>query len=81
MITVFKIFIRGGMVRNLVLVKRDFRPYTDIPTPNENSEYDYPHSDAHLQFCLILGGCKPHNAALHPTKCDIMMSIHTLANF
>ena len=41
-------------------------------TPNENFEYGYPHSNALLQFCLKLERCKPHYAAHHPTKCDVI---------
>ena len=42
------------------------------PPPNENFEYGCPHSNALLQFRLKLERCKPHNAARHPTKCDVI---------
>ena len=71
------------MVGNLVLrgrasgaVKRDFGTY--IPgytSPNENSEYGYPHSNALLQFELKLERCKPQKATRHPTKCDEMNDV------
>ena len=58
-------------VRNLVLrrratgaVKRDFRTYIRRYTsPNENFEYGYPYSNAHLQFPLKLKRYKPHKSA------------------
>ena len=73
-------YIVGYTVGNLVLrrrasgaVKRDFRTYIRRYTsPNENCEYEYPHSNALLQFELKLERCKPHKAARHPTKCDAM---------
>ena len=51
-------YIVGYMVGNLVLrrhvsgaVKRDFRTYIRLYTsPNDNFEYDYPHSNALLTF-------------------------------
>ena len=69
-ITVFKIFIKGGMsVGNLVLqrlesgaVKRDFRTYIRR----------YTSQNALLQFSLKLKRCKPHKAACHPTKYDVI---------
>ena len=53
-------YIVGYMVGNLDLrrrasgaVKRDFRTYIRRYTsPNENFEYVYPHSNAHLQYRL-----------------------------
>ena len=68
-------------VGNLVLqlrafwaIKPDFRPY--IPpytsTTNENFEYGYPHSNALLQFYLNFECYKPHKAACHQTKCDVI---------
>ena len=73
-------YIVGYTVGNLVLrrrargaVKRDFRTYIRRYTsPNENFEYGYPHSNALLQFELKLDSCKPHKAACHPTKGDII---------
>ena len=46
----------------------------DIP-PNKNFEYGYPHSNALLQFELNLERCKPHKAARHPMKCDIINDV------
>ena len=70
----------GYMVGNLVLrqresgaVKRDFRTYIGRYTsPNENFEYGYLHSNAHLQFHPELELSKPHKAAHHPTRCDVI---------
>ena len=53
-------YIVGYTVGNLVLrrrasgdVKRDFRTYIrQYISPNENVEYGYPHSNAHLRFRL-----------------------------
>ena len=55
------IYIVRYTVGNLVLrrcvsgaVKRDFRTYIRRYTsPNENFEYGYPHSNAHLTFSLL----------------------------
>ena len=87
-ITVFKSFylgryIVGYTVGNLVLrrrasgaVKREFRTYIRRYTsPNGNFEYGYPHSNALLQFRLKLERCKPHNAARHSTKCDVINDV------
>ena len=85
-------------VGNLVLrrlasgdVKRDFRTYIRRYTsPNDNFEYGYPHSNALLQFDLKLERCRPHKAARHPTKGDVIDDIklfatvnagYTVANF
>ena len=76
-------YIVGYMVGNLVLrrrasgaVKRDFRTYIRRYTsPNENFEYGYPHSNALLQFCLKLERCKPHNAARHQMKYDVINDV------
>ena len=73
-------YIVGYTVGNLVLrrrasgaVKRDFRTYIRRYTsPNENFEYGYPHSNALLQFDLKLERCKPHKAARHQTKGDVI---------
>ena len=35
-------------------------------------EYGYPHSNALLQFECKLERCKPHKAARHQTKCDVI---------
>ena len=64
--------IVGYTVGNLVLrrrasraVKRDFRTYIRRYTsPNKNFEYDYPHSNAVLQFCLKL-----------EMKCDVINDV------
>ena len=76
-------YIVGYTVENLVLrrrasgaVKRDFRTYIRRNTsPNENFEYGYPHSNAPLQFELKLERCKPHKAARHPTKCNVINDV------
>ena len=76
-------YIVGYTVGNLVLrrrargaVKRDFRTYIRRYTsPNENFEYVYPHFNALLQFELKLERCKPHKAARHPTKCDVISDV------
>ena len=84
-------YIIGYMVGNLVLrqracgaVKHDFETYIRRYTsPNENFEYGYHHSNAFLQFHLKLECCKRHNAARHPTKCDIINDVKlfpTVAN-
>ena len=73
-------YIVGYTVGNLVLrrrasgaVKRDFRTYIRRYTsPNENFEYGYPHSNALMQFDLKLERCKPHKAARHQTKGDVI---------
>ena len=44
----------------------------DIPPQMKNFEYGYPHSKALLQFELKLERSKPHKAARHPTKCDVI---------
>ena len=57
-------------------VKRDFRTYIRRYTsPNENVEYGYPHSNALLLSRLKLERCKPHKAARHPTKCDVINDV------
>ena len=74
------------MVGNLVsrrrtsgAVKRDFRTYIRRYTsPNENFEYGYPHSNAHLQFRLKSERCKPCNTARHPTKYDVINDVELL---
>ena len=76
-------YIVGYTVGNLVLrgrasgaVKRDFRTYIRRYTsPNENFEYGYPHSNAHLQFCLKFEHCKTRNTARHPTKYDVINDV------
>ena len=40
-----------------------------------NFESGYPHSNALLQFRLKLERCKPHNAAGHPRKCDVINEV------
>ena len=44
-------------------------------TANENFEYGYPHSNAFLQFRLELERWKPHKAARHPTRCDVINDV------
>ena len=76
-------YIVGYTVGHLVLrrrasgaVKRNFR--TNIrryTSPNENFEYGYSHSNALLQFKLKLERCKPHKAARHPSKYDVINDI------
>ena len=61
-------YIVGYTVGNLVLR----RQYT---SPNENFEYGYTHSNALLQFELKLEHCKPHKAARHPTKSDVINDV------
>ena len=76
-------YIVGYTVGNLVLrrrgsgaVKRDFRTYIRRYTsPNENFEYIYPHSNALLQFELKLERCKPHKAARHPSKREVIYDV------
>ena len=75
------------IIGNLVLqprasgaVKRDFRPYIrQYTSPNENFEYGYPHSNALLQYHLKLERWKPHKAAHHPTKFDIINDVKQFA--
>ena len=77
-IPVFKRFISGGISSDIrseieFYVKRDFRMYIRrYASPNTIFEYGYPHSYALLQFHLKLDSCKPHKAARHPTKCDVI---------
>ena len=76
-------YIVGYTVGNLVLLRRasgavkcDFRAYIRRYTsPNQNFEYCYPHSNALLQFRFELEHCKPHKAAHHPTKCDVINDV------
>ena len=44
----------------------------DIPPQIKILNNGYPHSNALLQFELKLERCKPHEAALHPTKGDVI---------
>ena len=56
-----------------VVAKLNFQPYIrQYTSPNENFEYVYPHSNALLQFDLKLERCKPHKAARHQTKGDVI---------
>ena len=83
-ITVFKIFILGGIVGytvgNLVLrrrasgaVKRDLRTYTRRYTsPNEILNMVIPIPMLFLQFYLKFEHGKPHKAAYHPTNYDVI---------
>ena len=76
-------YIVGYTVINLVLrrrasgaVKRDFRTYIRRYTSqNENFEYGYHHSNVLLQTRLKLERCKPHNAARHLMKCDVINDV------
>ena len=76
-------YIVGYTVRNLVLrphasgaVKRDFQTYIwQYTFPNENFEYGYPNFNVLLQFHLQFEHCKPHKAAHHPTKCDVINDV------
>ena len=71
------------MVGNSVLpgrasraLKRDFQTYMrQFTSPNENFEYGYPHSNAHLHSHLKLEHCKPHQAAHHQTKYEVINNI------
>ena len=86
-LTVFKIsfgeLYRQISVGNLVLrrrasgaIKRDFETYIRRCTSQkDNFEYDYYHSNAFLQFYLELELCKPHKAACHSTKCDVIYDV------
>ena len=56
------------MISGLAYIRR----YT---SRNENFEYGYPNSNALLQFPSKLKRCKPHKAAHHPPKCDIINDI------
>ena len=40
------------------------------------SVYGYPHVNAFLQSRLKLESCKPHKAARHPTKCDVINNVN-----
>ena len=42
------------------------------PPHNENFEYGYPHSNALMQFDPKLECSKPHKAAHHPRKGDVI---------
>ena len=76
-------YIVGYTVGNLVLrrrasgaVKRDFRTFIRRYTsPNENFEYSYPHFNALLHFRIKMERCRPHKAAHHPTKCDVINDV------
>ena len=67
------------MVRNIVLqgceknVISD-RISDDIP-PKMKFEYNYPHSNAFLQFLIKLERCKENKGAHHPTKCDVINDV------
>ena len=73
----------GYTVGNYVLwryasgaVKCNFQTYIPrFTSPNQNFECSYPHSNVLLQFRLKLKGCKPHNAACHPTKLDMINDV------
>ena len=76
-------YIVGYMDGNLVLwqcasgtIKRVYRPYIrQYISPSENFECGYTHFNALLQSRLKLECCKPHKAACHPTKCDIINDV------
>ena len=42
---------------------------------NKKLAYGYPHSNAILQFKLKLELCKPHKAAHHPMKCNVINDV------
>ena len=44
-------------------------------SPNENFEYSYPHFNELLKFHFKLKRYKPHNAARHPTKYEIISDV------
>ena len=75
--------------RNLVLrrrasgaVKHDFQIYIrQYTSRNSNFECGYPHSNALLQFHLEWESCKPHKAARHLKKCDVIISQDILRKF
>ena len=80
-------YIVGYTVGNLVLwwrasgeVKSDFRTYIRrrYTSPNENFEYGYLYSNALLQSHLNFLRYKPHKAASHPTKCDLINDVKLL---
>ena len=69
--------IVGYTVGNLVLrrcasgaIKRDFRTYIQ-----RYEKFDYGFPNELLQFMLKLQHCKPHKAARHPTKCDVINDV------
>ena len=76
-------YIVGYTDGNLVIcwhasgaVKCNFWTYIRRYTsPNENFEYGYSHSNALLQFCLKLECCRPHYAAHHLMKCDVINDV------
>ena len=37
--------------------------------------YGYPHSNAFLQFRIKMERCKPHKAARHPTKWEVVNEV------
>ena len=43
-----------------------------IYLPKCNFQYDYPHSNAFLQFPLKLKHCMTHKVARHPRICDVV---------
>ena len=47
----------------------------DIPHQMKISKYGYPHSNELPQSPLKLECCKPHKAARHPTKYDVINDI------
>ena len=71
------------MVRNLVLrqnasgaIKHDFQQYIRRYTsPIENFAYGYPYFNALVQFHLKVERCKPHKAAHHPKKFDVINGV------
>ena len=81
-------YIVGYTVGNLVLrrrangaVKRDFRTYIRRYTsPNQNFEYDYPHSNALSTFSLqkdsenvLCCAYTPSGCQLHKTACQLQI--------
>ena len=47
----------------------------DMPPQIKILNFGYPHSNALLQFCIEMERCKPHKAARHPTKCDVINDV------
>ena len=52
-----------------------YRISDEYTSPNENFENGYPPSSAILQVHLNLDHYKPHEAAHHSTKCDIINDV------
>ena len=69
-------FHLGRYIVGYTVGNRIFRTYIRRYTsPNEYVEYGYPHSNALMQFELKVKRCKPHKAARHPTKRDVINDV------